>query len=257
MDNLHIEDMNWQDIKQAVENGYTSIIIGVGSTEQHGPHLPLKTDSSITEEIVKKAAGIIGKILIAPVIRTGCSEHHLAFSGSISLRDSTLKAVMADFVSSFIRHGFKTIIFLSAHGGNFGPMRKAINELQKQYPEHKIIGYTDMFGFIEPVYVTGEKNGITRKESGAHAGESEASIILHLYPELVKKERFAPGYTGEVGSDQLEIILSKGMPALTENGILGDPRKADAGRGREYIEALANFLAEKIKEQMEQRMNIK
>ncbi len=250
MKTIKMEDMNWPDIKSAIEGGFTTIIIGVGSTEQHGPHLPLKTDSAIADAVVIRVAMKLKNCLVAPTIRVGCSEHHLAFPGTISLQPSTLESIMLDYVESLHRHGFKTIIFIPTHGGNFSTVQRAIDNLKKKHPDLEILEITDLFGFIEPMYNIAEQAGLTRDEGGAHAGEIETSMMLAIDSNRVVKDRFEPGYLGHLGEKELKVIIEKGMTALTRNGILGDPSKADLKRGNKYLDGLAEYLVSEIKKQL-------
>ena len=110
-----MEDMNWPDIQKAIDDGYKTVVIGVGSTEQHGPHLPTKTDTLIGDMLAFRFAMEWGKALQAKTIPVGCSEHHLAFPGTVSLKAPTLKAIITDYTESLAKHGFKTIVYLTSH----------------------------------------------------------------------------------------------------------------------------------------------
>ncbi|MGD9346251.1 MAG: creatininase family protein [Candidatus Aminicenantes bacterium] len=251
MRTIRMEDMNSSDIKEAIDNGFTTAVFAIGSTEQHGRHLPTKTDAMIGDALAFRVAQELGNALQAPTIRPGCSEHHMAFAGTISLRQSTLKSIIDDYVSSLEKGGFQTIILLPSHGGNFTTVEKAIDELKPKHPGLQIIGYTDLHGFMTALNTYSKEHDVTPEESGAHAGESETSIILALAENLVEKERFAPGYLGPLGDKEIKIILEQGMPSLTENGVLGDPTKASAKKGMVYLEKTVNFLVEEIKKQLE------
>lgn len=246
MKTIRMEDMNWPDIKKALEEGFTTAVVAVGSTEQHGPYLPTKTDTLIGDEMARRVALKLGKALQAKTICIGCSEHHLAFPGTISLKAVTLKMIINDYTESLVQQGFKTIIYLPSHGGNFTAVQEAIEEQQKKYPQAKITGYTDLMKFVERLYDISAEFGIQKEEAGAHAGESETTLILALAGDLVKKDRFSAGYLGPLGEEELKVILEKGMPALTEIGVLGDPTKASAERGEAYLEKIAEFLVDEI-----------
>lgn len=250
MKTIRMEDMTWPEIKEVMEKGYTTAVIGIGSTEQHGPHLPTKTDTLIGENIALRVAAKLGKALQAKTICVGCSEHHLAFPGTISLKSQTLKNIIEDYTDSLIKQGFKTIIYLPSHGGNFATVKEAIEEQQAKYPRIKIFGYTDLLSFVECLLQISKEFKISPYEAGAHAGENETSIILALAGDLVKKDRFAAGYLGELGEKEIQIILEKGMPALSEIGVLGDPRKASAEKGEIYLEKIADFLVGEVKKQL-------
>lgn len=251
MKTIKMEDMNWPDIRKAIDEGYTTAVVGIGSTEQHGPHLPTKTDTMIGDMLALRFALEWGKALQAKTIPVGCSDHHLAFPGTISLKSSTLKAVIADYTESLAKQGFKTIIYLPSHGGNFAAVKEAIQEQQAKFPELKIVGYTDLMGLMGCLFDISGKFGITPEEAGAHAGENETSLILAFADQLVQADRYSPGYLGPLGEEQVKIIMTKGMPALTETGVLGDPTKASAEKGAVYLEKTAQFLIKEIKKQLE------
>jgi creatinine amidohydrolase len=247
---IKIEEMNWVDIKEAIENGYTSIIIAVGAIEQHGPHLPIITDTLIGDVLANKIALKLGKTLQGPTINIGCSKHHLAFTGTISIRSETMKAIIADYVESLSYHGFRNIIFLPSHGGNFSTVAEIIAELQGKYSEINIIGYTDLYGFIEILHKFSASSGVTAEEAGAHAGENETSLVLAMREELVKKDRYVPGFVDQFGKKEGELVYSKGMKAITENGIIGDPSKASAKSGLSYITEMVEYLSKELQSKL-------
>jgi creatinine amidohydrolase len=251
MKTVKMEDMNWQDIRKAIDSGYTTVVVAVGSIEQHGPHLPTKTDTLIGDMLALRFAMEWGKALQARTIPVGCSEHHLAFPGTISLKAPTLKAVIADYTESLAKQGFKTIIYLPSHGGNFAAVKEAVLEQQAKFPELKVVGYTDLMGLMGCLFDVSAEFGITQDEAGAHAGENETSLILAFADQLVKEDRYSPGYLGPLGEKEVKKIIQEGMPALTEIGVLGDPTKATAEKGAIYLEKTVQFLIEKIKKQLE------
>jgi creatinine amidohydrolase len=251
MRTIRLEDMNSRDIKEAIDNGFTTAVIAIGSTEQHGHHLPTKTDTMIGDALAFRVAQELENALQAPTIRPGCSEHHLAFAGTISLRQSTLKSIIQDYVVSLKKNGFTTIILLPSHGGNFAVVQESIDDLKPVHSDIQIIGYTDLKGFMRTLNTFSKEYGVTPAQSGAHAGESETSIILALAENLVEKDRFAPGYLGPLGDDEIKVILEEGMPRLTESGVLGDPTMATAKKGMVYLERAVDFLVKEIKKQLE------
>lgn len=247
---IRIDEMTWQDVKSAVENGFETVIVAVGAIEQHGPHLPTQTDALIGDMIANRVAVRLKRTLQAPTIRVGCSAHHLNFPGTISLKESTLKNILEDYVRSLVKHGFRRIIFIPSHGGNFTPVKEAIDKLQVKYPETDLIGYTDLQGFINALHCFSSKFAVSKEEAGAHAGESETSLMLALAEELVEEELFEPGYLGPLEEEQLSIIFEQGIAALTDNGILGDPTTASIKKGEKYLEELIDFLVEEIQKKM-------
>jgi creatinine amidohydrolase len=249
MKTIRMEEMTAPDINAAIAQGYKTVVVGVGATEQHGPHLPTMTDTRIGDEIANRAALELGNALQARTIPVGVSDHHLAFGGTISLRPETLKMIIHDYINSLVRCGFTRIIFLPSHGGNFAAVEQAVKESQIKYPELKIIGFTDLLRFAHFLNSVSNTFGITDDESGAHAGENETSIMMLLENSLVLKEKFECGYLGPAGEKEVRIILEKGMPALTNNGVLGDPRKASSDKGEIYLQRLSSFLVQELNNQ--------
>ncbi|MFW9772753.1 MAG: creatininase family protein [Candidatus Heimdallarchaeota archaeon] len=248
MKTLRMEEMNWVDIGEAVQKGYNNVVIGVGSTEQHGPHLPTQTDAIIADILANKVAIRLGNALQAQTIRIGCSEHHLSFPGTISLKKETLKAILFDYIRSLARFGFKRIIFIPSHGGNFEPLKEALNEIQPEYPEITLIGRINLIKFMNYLFKIAQDFGINQEEAGGHAGELETSQMLAIKEDQVIKDRFKTGYVGPIDLNTQKLLFEKGMTALSKIGVIGDPTRADADRGKKYIEKLVDYIIETIKE---------
>jgi creatinine amidohydrolase len=241
-----MEEMTAPDVSAALAAGFTTAVVAVGSTEQHGPHLPTMTDTRIGDAMAHRVALTLGNALLARTIPVGCSEHHLAFGATISLKPETLKLIVRDYVDSLVREGFERIIFLPSHGGNFGPLAEAIEDARKAHPQIAITGYTDLLGITASLHRTAAEFGISAEACGAHAGDDETSLMMFLEPELVARDRVEPGYLGPLGEKEVRIIFESGMPALTANGVLGDPRQASAEKGEVYLERLAGFLVDQV-----------
>lgn len=246
MRTIRMEEMTWQDIRSAVDAGFTTAVVGIGSTEQHGPHLPTMTDTRIGDDLAHKVALRLGNALQARTIPIGVSEHHLAFGGTLSLAPETLHAVLRDVVASLVRCGFRRIVLLPSHGGNFATVLEVIAESAAAHPDAVVTGYADLLGFSEFLEQASARYGVTAEACGAHAGENETSMMLALEPDLVHRDRFAAGYLGPLGEEQVRIVFERGMTALTANGVLGDPAGASAERGEVYLDLLADFLVERL-----------
>jgi len=250
METIQMNRMNWPDIKTAIENGYATVVLAIGSTEQHGPHLPTMTDTRIGDELARRVALKLGHTLQANSISIGCSSHHFGFPGTISLRGETLKMVILDYIDSLVRSRFRRIILVPTHGGNFSTVQEALKEARNTHPGTEIIGIADFEKILECLVTTSAEFGVTANESGAHAGENETSIMMALEQALVLKNRFAPGYVGSVGEGELKLVWEQGMASLTEIGVLGDPRKASAEKGEAHLDRLTGFVVQEIKKQL-------
>jgi creatinine amidohydrolase len=245
---IKLEELTSPDIKSAIERGMDTVVFAVGSNEQHGPCLPVGTDAMFGERLAFLVAQKLGKALKGPTINIGCSDHHMKFVGTISLRKETLQNVVKDYCASLAQHGFRRIVILPSHGGNFAPLGEITEELQQAHPDVKILVYSDLLGFVDIMHKTSEKFGISKEESGAHAGESEVSLILWIRGDLVKTERFpeATGYLGDITENETEKIFNDGIGALSPIGVLGSPSKASSEHGRIYGEDLAAAIVEYI-----------
>ena len=242
MDRIRMEEMRWPDIKQAIASGFTTVVFAVGSTEQHGPYLPEMTDARIGDVLAERVARKLGHALHARTVEVGISEHHLAFPGTISLKPDTLFLVLRDYVDSLARHGFTRIVILPSHGGNFTTVRRAVAESRKAHPAIEITGFTDLLALTDFLNRLSAEYGISAGESGAHAGESETSMMMALEPDLIAPGPFSPGYVGPTGEAEMKLIFDKGMTALTANGILGDPRQASAEKGAVYLDRFVDYV---------------
>src|SRR5690554_6220491 len=150
MEEIFIEKMTSPEVQEAVDNGYRTIMIACGAVEQHGPHLPLFLDSEHGTRLAEGIARQLGKTLVAPTIRVGCSEEHMGFAGTISLKRETFKALCTDYCTSLARHGFERIYFIPSHGGNFIPLARMLEQLQNAVgPNVKVDAFTGMEAVVE------------------------------------------------------------------------------------------------------------
>ena len=228
---VRMDQLSWTEIQNEIEGGRTTVVVGFGATEQHGPHLPIGTDAFLGDAV---ALGVAERFdaFMAPTVRVGCSEHHMSFPGTISLRAETLHAIVADVVDSLARHGFTRIVLVPTHGGNFKPVAEAVATL-RPIDDVEVIAVTDLEALLETVVRGSAEMGISAHTAGSHAGEWETSIMLHLKPELIHMGRAIEGFMGELPDDR-----HKPFPKLEDlhpSGILGDARAARGEAGRHYL----------------------
>ncbi|MBB6252134.1 creatininase family protein [Nitrospirillum iridis] len=192
---LHLS--TWPEIRDALERSKT-IVIPIGSTEQHGPTGLLGTDWLCPEIIAHEAHQSGADILVGPTINVGMAQHHLGFPGSLTLRPSTFMAVIGDWVRSLTLHGWNRIYFLNGHGGNIPTIQAAFSEL---YAEASLAGRPASFALklgnwwelpavaevIARHYSTGH---------GSHATPSEIAITQWAYPHAVKRADYTPRIAG-------------------------------------------------------------
>ena len=242
---MHLDQMTWPEVKEEITKGRDTVVVAFGSTEQHGRHMPLGTDAVLGDEIGWGLAVRLDAFL-APTVRFGCSEHHMSFPGTISLRQETFESVMDDVVKSLSRHGFRRIVLLPTHGGNFKPLAEAFAKLEP-VDNVKVLAFTDLDGLVKTAFKSSLAFGVNAAQSGAHAGEWETSLLLALRPEQVKMDRAAAGFVGELSEIMARVF--DGIQNLDENGVLGDPRPATAEAGMKYLKEMVEYLYQWVKQQ--------
>lgn len=241
---IELERLRSPEIRDRIESGWTTALFACGAVEQHGPHLPLFVDAEHGSRLALEIARRLGKTLVAPTIRVGCSEHHMAFSGTLSLRRETLEAVVTDYVTSLVHHGFERVLIVPSHGGNFEPLREMEQRLGAAAGGADVRAYTDLVGFFdlwrrEVMDAVGHGDRV-----GGHADFAETSVMLSLHSELVRMDLAEAGSQAKLEKEVIARIIREGFDSVTPNGILGDPRGASAAIGRSLIDAVADEVSE-------------
>lgn len=242
---LHLEKLPSPVIAAAIGAGRTTVVMACGAVEQHGPHLPLFMDAEHGTRLAEAVAERLGDAFVAPTIRVGCSEHHMAFAGTLTLREETFAAVVEDCCTSLARHGFRRILIVPTHGGNFAPLRRLLPGLRTRLGDCDVSAYTDLQAVMRiwREAIDGVSPGLG-KRVGGHADIAETSIMAVLHPHLVVADRAAAGFAGELTEEVLGRMFAHGIGAIAPNGILGDARGFSAGLGERCIAALAEEIAE-------------
>jgi creatinine amidohydrolase len=217
-------------------------VVQVGAVEQHGPHLPLRTDCLITEAVVRGAAERVAEpVVVAPLIPAGLSGHHIRFPGTVTLRRDVFDGVIEAHIEVFARMGVRGVALLSAHGGNFAALADiAAASLVSGVDVH---AYGDFMRFLQVMAAAGRGAGLDPPETDSHAGAFETSMVLALAGDLVAADvGSVDGYTAaEPG--WLARMQSDGVDALSSTGVIGRPAGATAVAGEREIAALADEIA--------------
>ena len=232
---IELDRMAWPEVRAELEAGRDTVVIAFGATEQHGPHLPLATDALIGDHLARLVADRLDAF-VGPTVRIGCSEHHLEFPGTLSVSESTFHAVVADIVRSLARGGFRRIVALPTHGGNFGPLGAALEKLGP-IEGVEIRALTDLGALFAIARVGEQEHGVALGEGGLHAGEWETSMLMSIHPELVRLDKRQAGYTGDMQS-AVSAIFGAGVHSVAANGVIGDPAQASAEHGARYWETV-------------------
>ncbi|MEO7963974.1 MAG: creatininase family protein [Gemmatimonadaceae bacterium] len=240
-----LEDLSWTDIRDHLASGTRTAIIMTASMEQHGPHLPTMTDTAIGYAVGDRVAALLGDALLAPVIRPGCSDHHLAFPGSLSIPEPVFIDTVLACVRSLAPQGFTRFLLLSSHGGNFGALEIAAAQLRAEFAATtvNVVAFAGRQSLMDMMRVQDDaarSHGIVQEVDALHADLTETSVMLARHGALVHPE---PWERGAMGHIDTSALFAHGIKGITENGIVGDPHGATAALGEVVVEALAQHLA--------------
>ena len=209
---------------EVAAGGARVLLIPVGSLEQHGPHLPLDTDTRIAVALARALADRRADAVVAPAIAIGSSGEHEGFAGTLSIGTDALAMVLVEVVRS--NRDLAHVVFVNGHGGNLEALQRATTQLGAE--GHSVMAFSPSV-----------------RGGDAHAGGTETSLLLHLAPSAVRFELAEAGAT-EPLADLLPTLRSGGVRAVAENGVLGDPTTASAAEGAELFGLLVDDLAARV-----------
>ena len=220
----NLADLAWPDV--ASRASATLLALPVGATEQHGPHLPLATDTEIAVTLAHRLARWRPDVVVAPALAYGSSGEHAGFPGTLSVGAEVVELTLVELIRS--ADAFAGVIIISTHGGNAQPVHRAVQRLTAE----------------------GRRVQLWWPSSGdptdAHAGFTETSVLLATRPELVHSGRAEPGVQRPI-EELLPVLREHGLAGVSPNGVLGDPTGASAPAGErvlaEWTRQLVDILA--------------
>lgn len=216
---MSLTEVTWPDV---VREGL--VLVPVGATEQHGPHLPLDTDAVIATAVADELAPLLGAA-VTPVVAFGASGEHQSFPGTISIGTEALTQVLVELARSLSTWAGR-IVFVNGHGGNLEALTAAVRQLQREGCDA---------GWV-PCAVSG---------ADLHAGRHETSLMLHLAPHRVRLERAVPGNVAPLTALMPQMRVG-GVAAVSDNGVLGDPAGASAEEGEATLRAMVSAAYHRI-----------
>jgi creatinine amidohydrolase len=209
----------WRDV--SATEGRCVLVVPIGSLEQHGPHLPLDTDTRIARAVADRLAAEHPDVVVAPAVPYGASGEHAAFPGTLLINHRVLADLIVELVRS-ARSAFAGVVVLSAHGGNAEGLGLAEEQCRRD-------GESVLFWSV-------------RTPGGdAHAGRTETSLMLALDPDAVRLSLAEPGCTEPLAAI-MERVRVEGVRPVSSNGVLGDPTGATADEGRALLSAVTDDL---------------
>lgn len=217
-------DRTWPEV-----GGGWLLVVPVGSCEQHGPHLPLDTDTVIAESLATELSRRTEGVVVGPPVTIGSSGEHQGFAGTLSIGTDTLRSVLVEIARSALPEAgsglpepFRAVLFLNGHGGNTHALEGACALLTRE--GRPVRSWSPQLPGAD-----------------AHAGHTETSLMLHLQPQRVALERIEVGNDTPIAELSHELRTA-GVASVAENGVLGDPTKATAAHGSEIFEGLVESL---------------
>jgi creatinine amidohydrolase len=214
-----LADLSWPEVGHRARCGAV-LAIPVGSTEQHGPHLPLSTDTDIAVSLCERLAVARDDVLVAPAVAYGSAGEHAGFPGTLSIGQAALELLVVELVRS-ATDTFGRVLLVSAHGGNAGPVGRAVERLRGESRDVRL---------FQP-----------RWDGDPHAGRPETSMLLALTPARVRMAEAVPGDPRPL-PELWPTLRDGGVRAVSESGVLGDPTGARADEGDVLLDALADAL---------------
>lgn len=205
--------------------GRTVLAVPLGATEQHGPHLPLDTDTTVAAELCRRLAARVPDVVVAPPIPYGSSGEHAGFPGTLSIGQAALKLLLVELARS--ADAFAGLVFVSGHGGNLEPLREVVRVLRSE--QRRVLAWMPA-GAAED----------------SHAGHAETSVMLRLRPADVVLEEAVAGNTEPLPS-LIERLRTGGVRAVSPNGVLGDPAGANLEDGEALLEHWTEALSLRVK----------
>lgn len=240
-----LEHLAWPEIAELREKNGGLLMLPMGATEQHGPHLPVGMDTLLVEKVCAAASARTGVPLMSALRYTVSQGHTPKWPGTFSLRHETFIAAIRELASWAVATGWKRLLLVNSHFGNDAPARVAVDQLRLEYMGRLQVGLLHVFQCGQGVWET-----YTDDAADLHANRAETSLMLHLFPELVRMDRLQ-------SSDDEDrtggAVFSYPVAQTSLNGVTGKPSDATPEEGEELfgkmVEGLCTVLEKAKTEQ--------
>ena len=232
-DSVHLEELTWMEVRDAIAAGKTRVIIPTGGIEQSGPYLPLGKHNYIIKELTDRIARALKDTLVAPVIpfvyegQIDNPSGHMLFPGTISIRDATFSQLVRDIVSSLSKHGFREFVLLGDSGDNQRQLAEIASSLNKELKQLKTVYIPEYYNYKELEQILSDR-GYKQTPEGIHDDLSFTSHLAAIDPNLVRwKERLAAKLlsingislepladTQQLGRELMQLRIEKTVQAI-------------------------------------------
>ncbi|MDI2027221.1 mycofactocin biosynthesis peptidyl-dipeptidase MftE [Saccharopolyspora sp. TS4A08] len=215
---MNLGETTWPELREP-----RLLAVPVGATEQHGPHLPCTVDTDIAAALCERLAEQ-RDVVIAPPVAYGSSGEHAAFPGTLSIGQAATELLLTELGRS--ADAFAGVVLVSCHGGNAVPVRNAVRTLRAE--GRRVLAWSP-----------------TGRADDSHAGRTETSVMLALRPHVVHLEQAEIGNTAPL-SELIDRMRTGGTAAVSDSGVLGDPRGASGSEGRRILRSWTENLIDAV-----------
>lgn len=230
---VQLEELTSTEVRDRLAAGTSTILIPIGGTEQSGPYIALGKHNFRARYLADKIAQQLGNALVAPVISyvpegaINPPTSHMRFTGTISIPDTAFNAMLEGTARSFKQHGFRTIVFLSDHGGYIKNVERVAQKLNQDWAKDKgvrVMALSDYYRLSSAGFgATLKKQGFTDAEIGIHAGLADTALMMAVDKKQVRSE-----------------VMSKNSKPTMSDGVNGDPRRATAELGQQGVQLIVD-----------------
>lgn len=251
----YLAEMTTQEV-DALNRNETIVMVPIGAHEQHGPHLPIGTDTYILNTVLDALICNLPSempLVVAPTIPIGKSNEHMPFAGTISFSMTTVIGIIKDICRSISRHGFKKVVIFNAHGGNTDLLTSVSRDIRDEYNLKVFVidwWFTDFWADILAEIQESPRDGVF------HACELESSIMMYSRPELVYEDKMNSSFPPEQLRQNKYVTIFGPVTMgwittdIAGSGVIGDPTKASKQKGRQFVEFARKKILEILKEVM-------
>jgi creatinine amidohydrolase len=238
------EELTMSDMRD-IARRYKMIILPVGATEQHGPHLPINTDTLCCMQVAKQVSINTG-VPLAPPIHYGHSEEHKGFPGTFYVKPKTLIDMIKDICRSIFESGFKKILIIYGHLPNQYPIECACDDLRNEMTDDYQLRCVRWSAYGSPGYMLSDSKNRFENTMGPHAGAGETSCVLYLRPDLIRKQRI-------IDESDVTTFFDYNTIQVSKSGISGRPSRANVEEGRKFIESSINQITLLVKRELKEK----
>jgi len=233
-----LENLAWPEIAALREKKGGLLLLPLGATEQHGPHLPVAMDTLLAEAVCHAASSKTGVPVMSALRYTVSQGHTPKWPGTFSLRHETFIATLRDIAAWAVATGWKKLILINSHFGNDAPARVALDQLRLLHLGKLQIGLIHVFKLSDAIW-----QEYTLDAGDLHANQAETSLMLHLHPELAHMDRLTDA---DDPDRTMDSVFCYPVAQTSLNGVTGHPSRATAEQGRILFHGMVHALAEKV-----------